>query len=177
MSSCPHCSQLIDPPPKRSRNCPHCRKPIVVRRDRLLTPEAAEEFDSQLVAIREDRRSKVRQERFREGRKCAIRDIRQAKKSGVVIGFKPLVSENDCDICQKVRDRFFPIDTCTPEMLPPYKDCELVGGCRATFVPVLNSEYETFRHSLRQPSRKGCLGLILLLILVALLSWVFLLPS
>jgi len=147
MSSCPQCSQLIDPPPKRSRNCPHCRKPIVVRRGRLLTPEAAEDFDSQLEESREKRRSKVRQERFREGRTNAIREIREAKKYGFVSGFKPLVSEGDCDICQKVRDRFFPKDTCTPEMLPPYKNCELEDGCRATFISVLNGDYETLRPS------------------------------
>src|SRR5208337_4795176 len=117
----------------------------------MLTPESAAEFDSQLEESREKRRSKVRQERFREGRKNAIREIREAKKSGVVSGFKPLVTEHDCDICQKVRDRFFPIDTCTPEMLPPYKNCELEDGCRATFVSVPSSEYQTLRPSLRQP--------------------------
>jgi len=174
MSRCPHCSQAIDPPPKRSRNCPHCRKPIVVRRGRMLTPESAAEFDSQLEESREKRRSKVRQEKFREGRKNAIREIREAKKSGVVSGFKPLVTENDCDICQKVRDRVFPIDSCTPEMLPPYEDCELEDGCRATFNCVLSSEYETLRSSQKRPSKKGCLGSILLLSFVALLCWVFL---
>jgi hypothetical protein len=30
--ACPYCAILLDPPPARSRRCPRCRQPIVVRR-------------------------------------------------------------------------------------------------------------------------------------------------
>jgi len=46
---CPYCAVAIDPPPTRSRRCPSCRRPIVVRRidgrSVLLTVEAVEIFD------------------------------------------------------------------------------------------------------------------------------------
>jgi hypothetical protein len=135
MAKCPHCRQSIDPPPKRSRKCPHCREPIALRRGQLLTPEAAETLDNELTAMEAKKR-------LREGRQKAAREIREARKSGVVTGFTPLVSGNDCDVCQAASDRFFPIATCTPEMLPPYENCELPEGCRATFTCRLSQEYE-----------------------------------
>ncbi len=44
---CPYCTKTIDPPPKRSRKCPFCREPIVLRRKRLMTPEQARLFDEE----------------------------------------------------------------------------------------------------------------------------------
>jgi hypothetical protein len=135
MAKCPHCRQSIDPPPKRSRRCPHCREPIALRRGQLLTPEAAEKLDNELAAMEATKR-------LREGRQKAAREIREARKSGVVTGFKPLVSANDCDVCQAASNRFFPVATYTPEMLPPYENCEFPDGCRATFTCTMSQEYE-----------------------------------
>ena len=89
MPECPHCRQTLDPLPSQLRKCPHCRLPIVVRRGQLFTPEAAAKLNAKLVA-------EQAQERFREGRRDAAREIREARKSGVVTGFKPLVSSNKC---------------------------------------------------------------------------------
>jgi hypothetical protein len=49
--ACPSCAELLDPPPTRSRLCPRCRQPIVVRRVGgrivLLTEEALPIFEAQ----------------------------------------------------------------------------------------------------------------------------------
>ena len=108
-----------------------------VRRGQLLTTEAANKLDERLAADEA-------RERFRSGQQNAAREIREARKSGVVAGFQPLVSTNDCNICQAVRSMVFPVATCTPEMLPPYRNCELPNGCRATFTSVLTAEYEDY---------------------------------
>lgn len=48
---CPSCAALLDPPPVRSRLCPSCRQPIVVRRVdgrlALLTRAAVEVFEAE----------------------------------------------------------------------------------------------------------------------------------
>jgi hypothetical protein len=176
MARCPHCQQTIDPPPKRSRKCPHCREPIELRKGKLLTPEAAEALDAKLIAAEA-------RERFREGRQKAVREIRQARQSGVVTGFKLLVSANDCDVCQAVRDRFFPVETCTPEMLPPYENCKLQDGCRATFTCTLAQQYEDLlakyppgsrfeEKGLGPKSKTGCLGVaIAVFVLISIALW------
>ncbi len=73
---------------------------------------------------------------YREFRAATARGLKQAKSSGVVLAARPLVNDSDCRVCQAVRSRAFPIEDCTVDMLPPYKDCELEDGCRAsvTFV-------------------------------------------
>jgi hypothetical protein len=163
-AACPSCLRLIDPPPKRSRKCPHCKKPIVVRQGKLLTEQAAEKLDKELAA-------KEAKQRLVDGRKRAATEIREAKKSDVIVGFKPLVSAEDCSVCQAANDKFFPLATCTPEMLPPYGNCEIPEGCRATFVSVLSQEYEEILAKYpphtdaglnRQPSVKtGCLSALI----------------
>ena len=136
MAKCPHCGQTIDPPPKRSRKCPHCRKPIELRGGRLLTPEDAEILDDKAATAEAKKR-------FREGRQSVARDIREAKKSGgVVTGFKPMVTEAECAVCQAVKNKVFPIKTCTAEMLPPYENCEYPDGCTAGVSTVMTKEYE-----------------------------------
>lgn len=50
-SACPYCGVILDPFPKRSRKCPNCREPIVLRTEPtsktklLLTKSEADEFD------------------------------------------------------------------------------------------------------------------------------------
>jgi hypothetical protein len=146
----------------------------VLRQGQLLTPEVAEKLDEKLTV------QKAKQ-RFREGRQNTAREIKQARQSGVVAGFKPLVSANDCDICQAVRDKFFPVATCTPEMLPPYENCEIPEGCRATFTCTLSQESEELlakttpgkafdSDSTATPkSKQGCLGIFLA---VCTLTWI-----
>lgn len=180
MAECPHCQESIDPPPLRSRKCPHCRTLIVVRRGQLLTTEAANKLDERLAADEA-------RERFRSGQQNAAREIREARKSGVVAGFQPLVSTNDCNICQAVRSMVFPVATCTPEMLPPYRNCELPDGCRATFTSVLTAEYEGLLAQAQSgtalepgqvqspKSRSGCLSMIIAagtLVLSSIIAWV-----
>jgi hypothetical protein len=77
---------------------------------------------------------------FRERRASTNRELKQARASGVVVGVRPLVSANDCGICQAASKRVFPIKDCKVEMLPPYRDCELEGGCRASVSFVLEGE-------------------------------------
>jgi hypothetical protein len=38
-SYCPYCSNELDNPPRRKRNCPNCGKPIYVRKGQLVTEE------------------------------------------------------------------------------------------------------------------------------------------
>ena len=86
-------------------------------------------------------RARERVTKFKEGRLRAENEIRQAKRSGVVAGFTLLVSADDCAVCQAVQGKVFPVGRCTAEDLPPYENCELEGGCRATFTAVLKPEY------------------------------------
>lgn len=48
---CPSCAVLLDPPPTRSRRCPYCREPIVVRRvdgrTAVFTEQAVAVFEAQ----------------------------------------------------------------------------------------------------------------------------------
>jgi hypothetical protein len=50
------------------------------------------------------------------------------------------VSEDACKVCLAARSKVFPIETCTAEKLPPYKDCEYEEGCNSTVTEVLRSE-------------------------------------
>ena len=152
--------RAIDPPPKRSRKCPHCRERIELRQGRLLTPAAAEKFDAKLTV-------KEAKQRLREGRQNAAKEIREARKSGVVAGFRPLVSDDDCSVCQAVRDKFFPVENCTPEMLPPYENCEYEDGCRATFICDL-----TDLNPPATPRRnRGCLGVVAVCVFISIAVW------
>ena len=49
--ACPSCARLVDPPPVRTRKCPHCRRPIIVRRTDgrtvYLTEAAVEVFEAE----------------------------------------------------------------------------------------------------------------------------------
>src|ERR1035441_6360380 len=115
MSCCPHCSKVVEPPPKRSRKCPHCGERIEVRGGQVMTSESAEKFDT-------ERTKKEAAERFREGREIAVQNFQNAKDSGVVVGFKLLLSGDECGVCQKNGNRIFPIAACTVQMLPPYEN-------------------------------------------------------
>jgi len=101
----------------------------------LLTPKAAEEYDGKAAVAQA-------KALFRERRQNSARAFRQARESGVVTGFKVLASANDCDVCQSLQGKVFPLGSCTLEMLPPYTNCEYEDGCRATFTCVLQDEYE-----------------------------------
>jgi hypothetical protein len=50
IASCPYCAMNLVPPPTRSRSCPHCRRPIAVRRHEgrlvLLAEDAVGIFDA-----------------------------------------------------------------------------------------------------------------------------------
>jgi hypothetical protein len=140
-AACPHCRRAIEPPPKRSRLCPHCRASIVVRRGSLLTEGQAEAFDTESERAASAKRKAIAVERYREGKASTASDLKQAKASGVVSGVRVLVSTNDCRVCQAVRDRVFPIKSCTPKMLPPYENCEIEDGCRASLTMVVAPEY------------------------------------
>ncbi len=60
LQGCPYCAMAIDPPPARSRLCPSCRRPIVVRRidgrSVLLTAEAVEIFDRERQRVADELR-------------------------------------------------------------------------------------------------------------------------
>ena len=140
-SDCPHCGVSIDPPPKRSRKCPHCRQPIVVRRGHLLTEAEADEFDDRLDDAREAIASRKVAERQALFRKSVADELRQAKESGVVAGMQLLMSGDACDVFRSRRGLVFPIDSCTVDDLPPYPDCEVDDGCDSTVVSILTPEY------------------------------------
>jgi hypothetical protein len=40
-ATCPHCEKVIEPRPRRSRKCPHCREPLVVRKGVIQPPNGA----------------------------------------------------------------------------------------------------------------------------------------
>lgn len=55
VATCPYCAYTLDPPPERSRRCPSCRQPIVVRhsdgRTVLLVESAVQIFDRERQRI------------------------------------------------------------------------------------------------------------------------------
>jgi hypothetical protein len=141
-ATCPHCRRAIEPPPRRSRLCPHCRSPIVVRRGELLTEGQAETFDAELDAIASGKRMARATERYREARASTAGNLKQARASrDIVSGISVMVSENDCRVCQAVSGIIFPVESCTLDMLPPYRNCEIEEGCRACITVVLKPEY------------------------------------
>jgi hypothetical protein len=162
-AACPHCRRAIEPPPKRSRLCPHCRAPIVVRRGKLLTEGQAEAFDAELDAIASGKRMARAAERYREGRAYTARDLKQARASqDAVSGIRVMVSENDCPVCHAVEGIVFPVESCTLDMLPPYRNCEFEEGCRACITLVLKPEYSGQRQTAKRAAAKsgglaGCL--------------------
>lgn len=181
---CPYCRTPIDPAPKRSRKCPHCRKPIVIRRGQLLTERGAEAFDARLADERAERKARERVERFREARRMTADQLRQDRESGVVAAVRPLVSSDACRVCLAVRGKVFPIDQVTLDMVPPYANCELEGGCESTIVEVLTPEYGGPRRRARgraggrrvagaASKRGGCLTAVAVLVLfgVVLALW------
>jgi hypothetical protein len=133
MSRCPHCSEVIKRPPKRSRKCPHCQEPIELRLGQLMTPDSAEKFDA-------EKKAQEAIERFQEGRRIAVEAIKNAKNSQVVVGFKLYLSGYECDVCRTKKYRVFPVESCTPDMLPPYEDCEYENGCSGCLIEVLDSD-------------------------------------
>ncbi|MGD9617134.1 MAG: hypothetical protein AB7W06_17300 [Alphaproteobacteria bacterium] len=162
MSACPHCHKAIDPPPKRSRKCPHCKAHFTVRRGVILT-------DAQAEAIEAEEARRLRKSRFREGRAQVVEELREARKSGVVAGFKPLVGDDACRLCLEARDRYFPLADCTVDMLPPYAECECEYGCESTITEVLKSEYDGGL-SARKPNAAhgaGCLSAAFLAVVIA----------
>ncbi|HEX5272945.1 MAG TPA: hypothetical protein VFW33_20755 [Gemmataceae bacterium] len=38
-ATCPCCTKVIEPRPRRGRKCPHCREPLVVRKGQLLAAD------------------------------------------------------------------------------------------------------------------------------------------
>lgn len=139
---CPHCRRAIEPTPRRSRLCPHCRRAIVVRRGLLLTEGQAEAFDAEVESIADAKRMARAAERYREGRAFTARDLKQARASrDVVSGIRVMVSENDCRVCQTIAGTVFSVESCTLDMLPPYRNCELEDGCRACITMELAPEY------------------------------------
>lgn len=152
--ACPHCGRSIEPPPKRSRKCPHCRQPIVVRRGYLLTEAKATEFEQRLADEKERRKAEKRDDRFHWARGLVADQLREAKASGVVVGMKLLVSSDACRVCMKVRSKVFPIATCTIDMLPPYRDCLIEDGCDSSVVEILSPEYGGPRRRSKSPKVK-----------------------
>jgi hypothetical protein len=176
---CPYCHHSIEPTPKRSRLCPHCREKVVVRQGHLFTESQADAFDEEKERIATAKRKARAAEWFRERRAQAKADIRDSRESGVVSGFRLLVSANDCDVCQARYDQVFPIRTCTAEQLPPYRDCEYEDGCRASYLHVLDDEGR--RPAKTPPRKRTFLGFVfflfktafvLFLLLIVLMIWI-----
>ncbi len=67
LTDCPHCFKTIDPPPERSRKCPHCREQIVMRLKHLRTPEQAKAPDEARRA-----ESKRKHEEFQESQRLHV---------------------------------------------------------------------------------------------------------
>ena len=102
---------------------------------------------------------------FREYRRAAARDLRNAKKSGVAAGISPLVSSDACRVCLAKRGKVFPINTCTVGDLPPYADCEFAGGCESSTTIVLKAAHAG--RAKRKPM--GCVGRFVVACLLLLL--------
>jgi hypothetical protein len=96
--------------------------------------------------------------------------LKQAKASrDVISGICVMVSENDCQVCQAVQGVVFPVESCTLDMLPPYRDCELEDGCRAAITTILKPEASGRRRSAKPAASKpgglaGCMMIVSILI-------------
>jgi hypothetical protein len=76
-------------------------------------------------------------DRLRQTHWTIIATTLAAKCQGRVSGFKPLVTDNECEVSQSVREAYFPIGMCTAKMLPRYENFILPGGCEQIFVEVM----------------------------------------
>jgi hypothetical protein len=89
--------------------------------------------------------------------------LKQAKASrDIISGIRVMVSENDCRVCQAVAGIAFPVESCTLDMLPPYRNCELEDGCRACITMEIAPEYAGKARPIKRTSAKsggvaGCL--------------------
>lgn len=158
MAQCPYCHEAIEPPPKRARKCPHCGECIEVRKGRLFTSAAVEEFD-------ERRDAAEAAKRLKEGRRNAARVIQAARKYGLTAGFEPMVSDDACKVCLAIRGQFIPLRGCKPEMLPPFANCGFSTGCESTYTEVLKEDRRLYAKAHRRP---GCLKRTIMLIIIAI---------
>lgn len=158
---CPYCNTLIDPIPLRSRNCPSCKNPIVVRRGNLYTRDGAIAFDDQVARDRETKQKAKQIEIFKASRKYAAEQLSQAKRSGFITAFRLVVEDDACRFCQARKGLLIPVKGCKAEDLPPYRDCEHESGCDSFFSDVFDDEWPPKRAAKKS---SGCLGVILSII-------------
>jgi hypothetical protein len=128
---CPYCAQSIAPLPKRKRKCPHCGKTLWVRLEIALTEEQARQYD-QLFNFMSPLVSAA--EAFQQGRERAAEELRQAKQlAGFAVAMRIIATDDHttCAFCRAQNGKVIPVNRCTVDMLPPFKQCAHEQGRKA----------------------------------------------
>jgi len=162
--SCPYCGQVIS---ASTRKCRHCKQKIRVRSGGLYTEEGARNFDK-------EKRRKSREEYLKnvdwdevrrhnaEHRKFIAQQLREIKATWTPIewlsGLKIVTLGNwrCCDYCRSQDGKVIPIEECTMDVLPPFRQCTS-DGCRCSIQPV-----ETPVRSRREKRLQGPSGCVLI---------------
>lgn len=167
---CPYCRTPFGPRPKRSRKCPHCAQTIYHICGKFLTEPQLADLDQK--------------EWFKEERdnvKANIRDdwkdeqeFRHEFKEKHTVGYLLTIGPN-CQHAFHLQGLLVVLEDAkaNPDLLPPYDGC-LHNACECEYEPVSAAEVprrtrvaEWIGNTPKQKRKAGCLGLALVLILMA----------
>ncbi len=139
-TDCPYCGKAIVPKPVRHRKCPHCRQPIRVRRNRLLTEAQEKQCNVEVQRQREMKEQEKRLRLKRVGRENSLRQLQEAKQmqretgGGIGVEVLSVLSNTTCDFCANMDGKVIRAEQCTPDDIPPWPQCTCEEGCRCTIV-------------------------------------------
>ena len=174
--SCPYCNHSFNKPPKRSKTCPKCKKKCYRLKNGRLGVE--KKYQAECEAKKE----KERTSRHKEYRAQRNREIKEAVKSGVVVGFRAMATSDSCPYCRNMSKKRFSLDDVSknPDLMPPYDMCTS-DFCRCCLEPVLSTDRSSFsappksrkrgKRSQAKSSCGGCVGVALAMLLTAVATW------
>lgn len=126
---CGHCGKLLPVSKRLRKKCPYCKSLC-----QATSVSEISDAEADAMQKREDERC------MREERRYAIKTLREYKRFKLYSGIRIHARENSCEFGRKQNGKVIPIGECTPEMLPPFPQCENANRfCYCGFESVLSS--------------------------------------
>lgn len=160
MVKCPYCKSELKQPPKRTKKCPSCGNRVHALPDGRYVTETEHAQYAQAKA--RDHREK----QHRAYRAQVLSELREARRSGLVVGIQILASDDSCPYCKRMHGQTISLDSAimNERLRPPFDQCTN-EVCTCTYTEVLaslpsspqraRSGVATGRHT-----RSGCLVLV-----------------